>query len=59
VKFRFDPHWNELGHELYGRALADALEASGRLPMPEETGGASTGLDDRTRTALAERGLRP
>ena len=21
----FDPHWNELGHEIYGKALAEAL----------------------------------
>jgi hypothetical protein len=25
----FDPHWNELGHEIYGRALAEALIATG------------------------------
>lgn len=38
----YDPHWNELGHRLYGEALADALEASGLLqpaPAPQEHAG--------------------
>jgi len=34
VNFRFDPHMNPFGQELYGRALADALEASDLLPPP-------------------------
>jgi hypothetical protein len=31
-----DPHWNELGHELYGAALADALLAQELVPAPGE-----------------------
>jgi hypothetical protein len=30
----YDPHWNELGHRLYGEALAEALEGSGLLGVP-------------------------
>jgi hypothetical protein len=37
---KYDPHWNEAGHLLYGTALADALEAAGLVrrdgsPEPE------------------------
>jgi len=28
----YDPHWNELGHELYAEALVERLEVSGILP---------------------------
>jgi hypothetical protein len=40
LQVRYDPHWNELGHRLYGEALADSLAESGLLqrPAPEQAG---------------------
>ena len=34
-----DPHWNPLGHRLYGEALAEALVEAQVLPAPVARGG--------------------
>lgn len=34
----FDPHWNELGHELAGEALAEAVREAGLVPPGAPTG---------------------
>jgi len=34
VTVPFDSHWNELGHDLYGRAVAESLDRSGLLAAP-------------------------
>lgn len=36
IQMPFDPHWNELGHRIYGEALAEALADSGLLPAPAD-----------------------
>lgn len=37
IRIPFDPHWNALGHRIYGEALAEGLVESGLLPPPAGT----------------------
>ena len=39
VHVPFDPHWNELGHEIYGKVLAEVLAGSGLLPSGRDPRG--------------------